>query len=104
MTPKTDYFRTFCNVSSAFASSLKKDELLDMIVQNAVQTMDGKAACLFLTEKDEDLFVPVAQHGLSDNYLHANPMSARKLIQGLSKEGHFVFRDATTDPRLENHE
>lgn len=104
MTPKTDYFRTFCNVSHAFGSSLKKEELLDMIVKNAVETMDGKAACLFLTEKDEDLFVPVAQHGLSDAYLHANPMSARKLIQGLGKEGHFVFRDATTDPRLENHE
>jgi GAF domain-containing protein len=104
MTPKTDYFRTFCNVSHAFGSSLKKEELLDMIVKNAVETMDGKAACLFLTEKDEDLFVPVAQHGLSDTYLHANPMSAHKLIQGLGKEGHLVFRDATTDPRLENHE
>ncbi len=55
MTKKTDYFRTFCKVSSAFGSSLKKDELLDMIVKNAVGTMDGKAACLFLTEKDEDL-------------------------------------------------
>ncbi|MFO7494897.1 MAG: GAF domain-containing protein [Desulfobacterales bacterium] len=104
MTQKTDYFRTFCNVSSAFGSSLKKQELLDMIVTNAVETMGGKAACLFLTEKDEDLFVPVAQMGLSDSYLHANPMSARKLIQGLGKEGHLAFRDATTDSRLENHE
>ena len=104
MTKQPDYFRTFCNVSSAFGSTLNREELLNMIVENAVGTMDGKAACLFLTEKGGDLFAPVAQKGLSANYLHANPMSARKLIQGLSKEGHFAFRDATTDPRLENHD
>ena len=52
----------------------------------------------------QDLIVPMAQHGLSDGYLHANPVKAQKLTDGLVKDGFLAFEDATTDPRLENHD
>jgi GAF domain-containing protein len=99
-----DYFKTFCKLSQAFGTAATQDDLLGLIVQYAINTMDGKAACLFLTDDKQDFFVPVVQKGLSANYLHANPMKVQGIVQSLLKKGYLSFRDAVTDPRLENHE
>ena len=104
MTRDTDYFKTFCKISKAFGTAITKQELLDLIVNSAIETMAGKAACLFLQDAKQDVFVPVAQQGLSDTYLHANPMKAKRIVGALKKEGFLAFPDATADPRLENHE
>lgn len=104
MTEKNDYFKTFCKISKAFGTTLGKEKLLDLIVQSAMDTMKAKAACLFLSDEAKDVFIPVAQQGLSDNYLHASPMKARKIVDEILKGGYLSFYDATTDPRLENLE
>jgi GAF domain-containing protein len=66
--------------------------------------MDAKAACLFLADEEKDVFIPMAQKGLSENYLHANPIRAKKIVDEILKEGYLSFYDATTDSRLENLE
>jgi len=104
MTKEKDYFRAFCKVSKAFGTTFSREELLDLIVQSAIDTMDAKAACLFLAETEKDIFVPVAQKGLSENYLHQKPMKARKIVEEIIEGGYLHFRDATTDPRLEHHD
>lgn len=104
MTRETDYFTSFCKISKAFGTAATREELLSLIVDNAVTSMEGKAACLFLADEREDIFVAKAQAGLSDKYLHANPMQAHKLVAALDKHGYLAFPDATSDPRLENHE
>ena len=104
MTTEKDYFKTFCKISKAFGTTLGKEKLLELIVQSAIDTMNAKAACLFLSDKAKDVFIPVAQKGLSDNYLHASPMQARKIVDEILKGGYLSFYDATTDPRLENLE
>ena len=98
MTKRNNYFKTFCKISKAFGTTLGKEKLLDMIVHSAIDTMDAKAACLFLSDEEENVFVPVAQKGLSDNYLHASPMRARKLVDEILKRGYLAFHDAATDP------
>ena len=103
MTKEKDYFKTFCKVSRAFGTAASRAQLLDLIVGSAIDTMDGKAACLFLRDEKQDVFVPVAQKGLSETYLHANPIQAKRVVQALDKEGFLAFLDATADPRLENH-
>ncbi len=103
MTRDTDYFKTFCKISKAFSTAITKQALLDLIVSSAIDTMDAKAACLFLQDRKEDVFVSVAQQGLSETYLHASPMPAKRVVADLEKEGYLVYPDATTDPRLENH-
>ena len=102
MTKKTDFFKTFCKVSKAFGTTLRRNELLDLIVESAIETMDGKAASLFLADEEKDVFVAVAHKGLSKNYFHAEPMKAKKVVANVLKGGHLSVRDATTDPRLEN--
>ncbi len=104
MTKKTDYFQTFCKISQAFGTAATEEELLELVVQSAVDALDGKAACLYLADERKDLFVAKAQRGLSENYLHANPMKAQRLFKGLLKDGYLAFEHATKDPRLENHE
>ena len=104
MTNKGDYFKTFCNISRAFGSTKDKDALLPLIVDSAITALDGKAACLFLSEKDRDFFVPVCQKGLSSNYLHSNPIHAKVIVEKILTGGYLAFKDATTDPRLENLE
>jgi GAF domain-containing protein len=98
-----DYFKTFCKISKAFGTAAGKTELLNLIVNSAIKTMEGKAACLFLKDEKKDIFVPMAQQGLSETYLHANPIQAKRVVTPLEKEGFLAFPDATSDPRLENH-
>jgi GAF domain-containing protein len=104
MTKRNNFFKTFCKISKAFGTTLGKKKLLDLIVQSAIDTMEAKAACLFLADEEKDMFVPMAQKGLSDNYLHANPLQAQRVVDEMLKEGHLSFHDATTDSRLENLE
>ncbi len=104
MTSERDYFQTFCNISEAFGTAATVDELLHLIVKSATEALNAKAACLFLFDPKKDIFVPKASFGLSDKYMHANPVRAKKLIAALQKTGYLEFEDATADPRLENHE
>jgi GAF domain-containing protein len=104
MTKRNNYFKTFCKISKAFGTTLDRGKLLDLIIQSAIDIMDAKAACLFLADEEKDVFVPVAQKGLSDNYLHASPLQAKKIVDEMLQEGYLSFYDATTDSRLENLE
>ena len=106
MPEKSDYFKTFCKVSRALGTTLKKEKVLDLIVQSAIETMDGKAACLFFEDdqKESDIFVPIAQKGLSKNYLHAEPKEAKRAAQEIMKQGYIAIHDATKDTRVKTHE
>lgn len=104
MAEKMNYFKAFCRVSRALGTTLSKDEILNLVVESAIDSMKGKAACLFLSDEEEDVFVPVAQKGLSDSYLHAQPYQAKMVVDNVVRGGHLAIRDATTDPRLEHHD
>jgi len=104
MTLETDYFDIFCKLSRAFGTAATHNELLNLIVDSAMTAMDGKAACLFLFDEKKEFFTPVVQKGLSENYFHASPMKAMGIVKAIEKEGYLLFKDATTDPRLEHHE
>ena len=45
-----NYFKSFCKISKAFGTTLGKTELLDLIVASAIETMNAKAACLFMAD------------------------------------------------------
>jgi len=104
MTKESSYFKSFCKVSKAFGTTARRDDLLKLIVESVVDTMDGKAACLYLADKGQNVFKAMAQTGLSENYLHASPEKARGFVEVLEKNGYQSYLDATTDPRLDHHE
>lgn len=75
-------------------------------MRSAVETMDAKAASLFMQDEDRKspLFFPIAQTGLSDDYLHMEPSDARQSAQEVLEKGHLAVYDAGRDPRIQNHE
>lgn len=104
MIKKSDYFSTLCNISRAFGTTKKKDVLLDMVVQGAIDTMGGKAACLFLEDEKKNIFKPVAQRGLSDDYIHSDSVHSKREVEGILDGGFLMFHDASTDLRLDNRD
>ncbi|OPY82782.1 MAG: fused phosphoenolpyruvate-protein phosphotransferase PtsP/GAF domain protein [Smithella sp. PtaU1.Bin162] len=104
MTTKPDYFHILSKLSKEFGTTKDQDKLLNLIVDAAVKTMNAKAAAIFLMDEVTEKNVAVAQTGLSDKYIHAGVGHAGKITPQLLKDGSIYFRDATTDPRLTNHE
>lgn len=98
------YFTIIRKISEASRTTRDMNTLLNLIVESAVQALDGKAACLFLADELKEFYRPVAQVGLSAHYLHAQEKESKKIATYLIKEGHVYYRDATTDPRLEHHD
>ncbi|MCP4020226.1 MAG: GAF domain-containing protein, partial [Desulfobacteraceae bacterium] len=68
MTKKEDYFTTICRVNRKFGTTKRTKPLLDLVVESAIDTMAGKAACLFLYDVEPGCFKIAAQKGLSENY------------------------------------
>ncbi len=100
MAKKKDYFKIFCEISNAFGSSRSKDEVLNLIVDNAIEALDGKAACLYLNDIEKDVFIPVAQKGLSDDYQHESTERKKRQVTKDFKDGFIAIHDATKDPRV----
>jgi len=99
------YFKTFCTISRSMQRTFEMQEVLDLIVNSAVQTMEAKASSLFLKNGEKDIFIPVAQTGLSNAYVHAAPGKAMGIIKDILKQGGYIaIKDATSDPRIEHHE
>jgi len=99
-----EYFKAICTVSRAFGTTLKRDDLLNLIVETAIDVMKVKAARLFLFDEEEDEFVPVAQKGLTETYIRYGLTSPRKIVPILQKEGHIFSYDAASDSRLNAHD
>ncbi|MCX5828134.1 MAG: GAF domain-containing protein [Deltaproteobacteria bacterium] len=104
MAEKQSYFRTIRKISEAFGTTKDMDVLLQLIVDSAVTITKAKAACLFLADETKEKYKAVAQMGLSEQYLHAGYGHAEKIAPILMKDGFIYYRDATTDPRLENRD
>jgi GAF domain-containing protein len=103
MTGKNDYFKSICEVSRAFGTTTHEEELLQLVVDSAVDTMDAKASCLWLADEEKKEFIPTAQKGLSESYYQLL-FKVEKIEQVVQKEGYLYARDAASDPRLEAHE
>ena len=104
MAQKMDYFASFCKVAKAFGTTMPQSELLELIVSSATETMKAKAACLFLADPEQDVFLPVAAQGLSKRYQKLRPHAAERVVAETLKEGHLAILDATSDPRVEMRE
>jgi len=107
--PKSDeYFKIFSKISKSIQSSSDREEILTLIVESAVESMNAKACSLFLIRSRSDndgLFYPAAQVGLSESYIHSGPAKGRDITRDiLMKGGYMAVKDATVDPRVENHQ
>jgi GAF domain-containing protein len=102
MPVRINYFKKLCELCQAFGNARNRRELLEMIFASAMETLGGKAACLYLTEPGKPELLPLAQKGLSECYFRSRKsMLAQKIVPLVLKQGFFYCRDAATDPKLE---
>jgi len=102
MPRRIDYFKVMCDLTRAFGTARNRKELLDLIFHRAIDTLQGKAACLYLVEPGKEELVPVAQTGLSESYFRSRKSRlARKIVPLVLKKGFFFSPDAAADSRLE---
>jgi GAF domain-containing protein len=105
MSERNDYIKAISKVGRALGTTIERDKLLQMIVKSAVDTMKGKAACLFLaTDEKKDEYVAMAQTGLSKSYIHAAPTRMAPTMKLLKKDGFIHYREASKDERVLNKE
>jgi GAF domain-containing protein len=105
MSERNDYIKAISTVGRALGTTIERDTLLQMIVKSAVDTMQGKAACLFLaTDEKKDEYAAVAQTGLSKSYAHSAPGRMAPVMKMLKKDGFIHYRDAAKDERVQNKE
>ncbi len=98
------YFEALRKVSGALGTAVNSDEILDLIVESAINTMKGKGSCLWLHDPLSGRPVRVAAKGLSERYFGMGPFNIDKINAVIEKEGYLCAKDATTDPRLDHHE
>jgi GAF domain-containing protein len=105
MAPKTNYFKTMCNLGRAFGTARNRRELLALICRSALETLKGKAACLYLIVSGKEDLAPVAQQGLSETYFRSRKSSlTRRIVPIIQEQGFFFSRDVAADPRLDHPE
>ena len=97
----SEYFQLFRSVCKAISSSLDIKEVLKLITENVVTTLDVKACTIFLLDREKNRLEISASFGLSDAYLNKGPVDSEKsIITSLSGESVLV-RDATKDSRIQ---
>lgn len=104
MNAEQDYFKAICRVSRAFGTTLDTEQLLDLVIDCAIETMQVKAARLFLYDEEQSEFVAVAQKGLSERYNRSGLTEPSKIVPILREEGFLFSPDSTADDRLNGHE
>jgi len=99
-----DFFKAICRVSRALGTTLDRDQLLHMIIEIAIETMQVKAARLFLYDQEQNKFLAVAQKGLSEEYVRLGLTDPSKIVPILNEKGYLFSQDACSDERLNGHQ
>jgi GAF domain-containing protein len=102
MPARINYFKKMSELSKAFGTARNRKELLNLIFEKVIDTLQGKAACFYLAEAGKEELVPVAQRGLSERYFRSRKSRlTQRIVPMVLQEGFLYSRDAATDPRLE---
>jgi GAF domain-containing protein len=98
---RIDYFKKLCEICQTFGTARNRRELLEMIFMSAMDLLEGKAACLYLTEVSKQGLIPIAQKGLSESYFRSKKsILIQKIVPRVLKQGFFYCREAAVDPKL----
>jgi signal transduction protein with GAF and PtsI domain len=95
------YFDSFRQVVKAVNSTLDRQEVLDLLVNNVTQVMDLKASAIRLLDSRKRTLELVASHGLSKKYLNKGPVDADQSIADAMEGKTISVYNVTEDPRAQ---
>lgn len=94
---KKVYLESYQNICKAISSSLSLNEVLNLIVTNAVKIMNVKASMLRLLNKDTQKLEVAAYYGLSEKYVNKGPVDYDKSIEDALMGKAVSIYDITSD-------
>ncbi|UCE82808.1 MAG: GAF domain-containing protein [Deltaproteobacteria bacterium] len=95
------YFDSFREVVKAVNSTLDRQEVLDLLVNNVTQVMDLKASAIRLLDPRKRTLELVASHGLSNTYLNKGPVDADQSIADAMAGKTISVYNVIEDPRAQ---
>jgi GAF domain-containing protein len=96
------FFSAFVTVSKAISSTLNLNQVLDLILEHAVGSLDLKAGALSLWNKKENHLELIAQRNLSREFLNKGPVQADKsLPDAFTTKRPIVVPDIENDPQVQ---
>ena len=96
-----NYYRLFRNICKAINSSLNLAEVLNLIIENLIASLNVKACTVFLWDKKRRVLEVRATHGLSETYLQKGPINADKSISETLKGKSVYIFDTNNDIRVQ---
>lgn len=94
---KKVYLESYQNICKAISSSLSLNEVLNLIVTNAVKVMNVKASMLRLLNKETQKLEVAAYYGLSEKYVNKGPVDYDKSIEDALTGKAVSIYDITSD-------
>lgn len=94
---KKVYLESYQNICKAISSSLSLNEVLNLIVVNAVKVMNVKASMLRLLNKETQKLEVAAYYGLSESYVNKGPVDYDKSIADAMEGKAVSIYDITSD-------
>ncbi len=94
---KKVYLESYQNICKAISSSLSLNEVLSLIVTNAVKIMNVKASMLRLLNKKNQKLEVAAYYGLSKEYVNKGPVDYDKSISDALEGKAVSIYDITSD-------
>jgi len=95
------YLKAVTEVARAVGSTLDVDEILRLIVEKAMSTLDVKACSLRLVNPETRELDLAASKGLSPTYLEKGPLNQDLSLASCMKGEVVWIEDVATDPRLQ---
>ncbi|MBI4849838.1 MAG: GAF domain-containing protein [Nitrospirae bacterium] len=100
LSKEKEYLKVFQEVTKAVSSSLRANEVLNMIVRKIPEVMNLKAATVRLLDSTGKNLKLVASFGLSEKYLNKGPVDAEKNVTEALEENPVAIYDVATDNRI----
>ncbi|MBW1851463.1 MAG: GAF domain-containing protein [Deltaproteobacteria bacterium] len=95
------YYKLFKSFAEIINSSLDVTEVLNMIAENFVKSLNIKASTIFLLDRTWKTLKVRASYGLSDAYLNKGSLDANKsIVETLDGKSVMIY-DLTNDSRVQ---
>ncbi len=95
-----EYLSVFQEVTKAVSSTLRANEVLNMIVKKIPEVMGLKAATIRLLDHTGKKLILAAAYGLSEKYLNRGPVDTEENVIEALKEKPVAIYDVATDGKI----
>jgi signal transduction histidine kinase len=95
-------YQTFKDISLIVHSSVRMDEVLELVVWKTTEAFHAKGALLRIHNPVTDNFEIGAVYGMGERYLTKGPVTTHRIIDGeIKKKKPIIIEDIWNEPRVE---